>query len=245
VGKIRAFSDDCLLDSGRVPFVWLTGVSVSDSLDYLGRFVTAKDAESESDSSDSDEKLTGQALDAIAMHAGPEADRLLEKFVARGQPSSVREQASFWIGQSRGRPGYEILKRFVGQNGDPDDEFRKKVLFALSQNPTPEATDTMISVAHGDSEPQVRGEAIFWLAQKAGDLVSRVISQAIDEDPDTEVKKKAVFALSQLPPDEGVPLLIGLAKKHRNPVVRKEAIFWLGQSGDPRALDFIEAVLKS
>src|SRR5678815_567757 len=44
VGKIRAFSDDCALDSGSVPFVWLTGVSVSDSLQYLGRFVTAKDS---------------------------------------------------------------------------------------------------------------------------------------------------------------------------------------------------------
>ena len=39
--------------------------------------------------------------------------------------------------------------------------------------------------------------------------------------------------------------LIELAKNHRNPAVRKEAIFWLGQSGDPRALDLIERILKS
>ena len=28
-----------------------------------------------------------------------------------------------------------------------------------------------------------------------------------------------------------------------NPVVRKQAIFWLGQSKDPRALDFLEEIL--
>jgi len=60
----------------------------------------------------------------------------------------------------------------------------------------------------------------------------------------SSVKKKAVFALSQLPRDEGVPLLIQVARSNRNPVVRKQAIFWLGQSNDPRALNFFEEVLR-
>ena len=58
------------------------------------------------------------------------------------------------------------------------------------------------------------------------------------------MKKKAVFALSQLPKDDGVPKLIEVAKTQRNPEVRKQAFFWLGQSHDPRALDYIESVLK-
>ena len=52
-----------------------------------------------------------------------------------------------------------------------------------------------------------------------------------------------MFALSQLPKDEGVPLLIQVAKNNKNPAVRKQAIFWLGQSQDPRALDFFAQVL--
>ena len=63
----------------------------------------------------------------------------------------------------------------------------------------------------------------------------------IDNDPDTDVKKRAVFALSQLPKDEGVPLLIKVAKTNQNPAVRKQAMFWLGQSKDPRALQFFAA----
>ena len=53
-----------------------------------------------------------------------------------------------------------------------------------------------------------------------------------------------MFALSQLPKDEGVPLLIDIARKNTNPVVRKQAIFWLGQSKDPRAIEFFAEILK-
>ena len=49
--------------------------------------------------------------------------------------------------------------------------------------------------------------------------------------------------LTQMPRNEGVPLLIEVARTNRNPEVRKQAIFWLGQSKDPRALDFIEKIL--
>jgi hypothetical protein len=39
-------------------------------------------------------------------------------------------------------------------------------------------------------------------------------------------------------------MLIQVAKTNRNPVVRKQAIFWLGQSHDPRALDYLEQILS-
>jgi HEAT repeat protein len=47
-----------------------------------------------------------------------------------------------------------------------------------------------------------------------------------------------------MPKDEGIPLLIEVARTNRNPEVRRKAVFWLGQSRDPRALDFIEEILK-
>jgi len=98
-------------------------------------------------------------------------------------------------------------------------------------------------MAHEDTSGHVRGQALFWLAQKAGKKASSTITGAIDNDPDTEVKKKAVFALSQMPKEDGVPKLIQVAEKNRNPEVRKQAMFWLGQSNDPRALEFFEKVL--
>ena len=52
------------------------------------------------------------------------------------------------------------------------------------------------------------------------------------------------FCKTQTPKDEGIPLLIEVARTSRNPEVRRKAVFWLGQSRDPRALAFIEDVLK-
>ena len=46
-----------------------------------------------------------------------------------------------------------------------------------------------------------------------------------------------------MPKDEGVPKLIEVAQSNRNAEVRKQAMFWLGQSNDPRALQFFEKVL--
>jgi HEAT repeat protein len=116
------------------------------------------------------------------------------------------------------------------------------VTFALSQSDVPEATDTLVVTARQDKDRDVRGQALFWLAQKAGRQAAEAITQAIENDPDTEVKKKAVFALSEM--DDGVPLLIQVARTNRNPAVREQAFFWLGQSEDPKALDFLAEVLK-
>jgi hypothetical protein len=106
------------------------------------------------------------------------------------------------------------------------------------------AAETMIRLARSAKTPGTRSDALFWLAQMAGTKAAAAITDRIEQDPDTEVKKKAVFALTQLPKDEGVPLLIKVARTNTNPAVRKQAMFWLGQSNDPRAIDFFAEILK-
>ena len=236
VGKVRAFSEDCALDAGGLPFLLLTGVSPRESLDVLGGLAGSLTG------GDRIEDQVGQVLAAIALHADPGADAILEKLAARGSPLELRKQAAFWLGNERGRRGFEILR---AATADPDTDFRQHLTFCLSQSPVPEALTTLIRMARHDPEGEVRGQALFWLAQKAGDRAAETIRDAIREDPEEEVKKKAVFALSQLNGDQAVTELIRVARTNRNPEVRKQAIFWLGQSGDPRALDFIEKILAN
>ena len=52
------------------------------------------------------------------------------------------------------------------------------------------------------------------------------------------------FDKKEMPKDEGIPMLITVARTHSNPAVRKQAMFWLGQSKDPRALEFFAEILK-
>jgi HEAT repeat protein len=236
VMRIRVASQDCTLDAGGLPFVWLTGVKPAESVALLETYVRAADFEAHGDHG-----LGHGALTAIALHADAGADRAFESFVKLDQPEGLQKQVAFWLGAARGKAGLLALQHMA--KTDPSSDVRAQVAFALSVSHESGAVEEMIRMAHDDTSSHVRGQALFWLAQKAGKKAVSAISGAIENDPDTDVKKKAVFALSQLPKDEGVPKLIEVAQTNRNPEVRKQAMFWLGQSNDPRALQFFEKVL--
>lgn len=117
-------------------------------------------------------------------------------------------------------------------------------LHAISMHRDPAAAQTLIKLARDSSNAHIRSKSLFWLASTAQrSIANEEIQRAIDKDPETEVKKQAVFALTRLPAGEGVPKLIELAQGNRNAEVRKQAMFWLGQSKDPRAIDFFEKIL--
>jgi HEAT repeat protein len=256
IGRVRVVSRGCGIDAGGRTLTWVDEVKPAESLALLSSLVTSGDEATakpldggrsaakplDGGRSAGRDKVADSALMAIAVHEGPAADDALERFIAPSQPERIRKKAAFWMGNMRGRRGYEALSRLV--RDDPSDKVREHGVFALSQSEVPEAVDAMIRVAQKDASTHVRGQALFWLGQKAGKKAVAAITGAIADDPETEVKKKAVFALSQLPKEEGVPMLIQVAKTNRNPEVRKQAMFWLGQSGDSRALAFFQEVLS-
>jgi len=235
VDRIRVFSEDCQLDAGGRPVRWLENVRPADSIALLESFASLQPER------DTKDRVTDGAITAIAMHGDPAADASLERLIGRTQPEAVRKKVTFWLGNSRGQRGFELLQRVL--RDDPSVEVRKGAIFGLTQSKVPQALDMLIATARTDAEPRLRSEALFWLGQKAGEKATAAIADRIDQDPDTEVKKKAVFALSQLPKDQGVPLLIKVARTNTNAEVRKQAMFWLGQSRDPRATDFFAEVL--
>ena len=235
VQRIRIFSPDCELDAGGRTIQWLDGVAGADSVKLLGTFVSKAALKSD--------KLTDAAISAIAMHKDEAADVALERLAAaKDNPEFVRKKVTFWMGNARGRRGFEAVKQIA--RDDPSEDVRKSAMFGLSQSSDEQSIPELVRFARQDASAKVRGEAIFWLAQKAGQRAAAEITSAIENDPDTDVKKRAVFALSQLPKDEGIPLLIKVAKTNQNPAVRKQAMFWLGQSKDPRALEFFAEVLS-
>jgi HEAT repeat protein len=101
--------------------------------------------------------------------------------------------------------------------------------------------------------PKVRTQAQFWLAQMAGkngagelsnSRIVQTLGDAAKNDPETGIRKSAVFAISRLPAEQAVPELIQVASTTKDATTRKEAIFWLGQSKDPRALEYLVKVVK-
>src|SRR5690349_22838294 len=96
-----------------------------------------------------------------------------------------------------------------------------------------------------------RSSAALWLSRFAGAKLSgrtNDLSAPDDDEPvsdDSQARTSAVFALSQLRNHEGVPPLLQVAQTNPDARVRRQALFWLGQSGDPRALDLFERILAS
>jgi HEAT repeat protein len=128
---------------------------------------------------------------------------------------------------------------------DPSPKVREQVIFAIAQSERPAAMEAVIDAARNHNDTHIRSRALFWIARKAaGKQAQEVIGNAVLHDPDRAVREQAVFALKQLPENRGVPLPIDVAKTNSDPSIRKKAMFWLGQSKDPRALDFFAQVLK-
>ncbi len=233
VDKIRNFSIDCNIDAGGLPFYWLTGVNPAQSIALL-----------EAQTSSATRRIVDGAISSIALHRDPAADAALDRLTATSQPEETRRQAAFWLGNARGRHGYESLLRIL--KDDPSDRVREHAVFALTESKETGAIPEIVRIARDDQSSRVRGQALFWLAQKATRQISEdAIRNAIDHDPETEVKKKALFALTQMRNGDGVPILIEVAKTNHNAAVRKQAMFWLGQSKDPRAVKFFEGLLET
>jgi hypothetical protein len=121
----------------------------------------------------------------------------------------------------------------------------KKAIFPATIADSADIWPRLIKVARNPDLPrESRTQSVFWLGQAAGDAATANLSSLVlDNSVDREVREQAVFALSQRPRDEGVPALIAVAKTNKDPEIRKKALFWLGQSGDPRALDLFEQLL--
>jgi len=221
VDRIRVFSESCPLDAGGRRVFWLTGVSAAASLDWLSTFTAA-----------SDERASA-AIAAIALHRDRRADAVLERLIRADQPAKVRERAAFWMGSTRGRPGFETLRHLL--ETDPADGFRRRAVFALSRSHEPEVVDTLIAIGRTDASPRVRGEALFWLADTRDTRVGPALLAALATDPDDGVQKRAVMALSRMPDDEGVSHLLEAARNGRTARIRGEALFWLAQKAGARA----------
>ncbi|HVW12111.1 MAG TPA: HEAT repeat domain-containing protein [Bryobacteraceae bacterium] len=229
VGELMRSSPDCRLDAGGLPFYWLTNVSAAESIAWLRSQI----GPSRNDS----------PVMIIGLHRDPAADQALDALTAGNQPIETRKRAALALGTLRGAHGVARLKQMLAGETSPD--VRERVVLALSESKDPEAMPLVIDAARSDKDARVRGQALMWLAQRAAAQVSReAIRNAISNDPELSVKERAINALSQMPNGEGVPTLIEVAKSNKDPNLRKRAMQQLGQSKDPRALDFFAQVLK-
>jgi HEAT repeat protein len=232
VMKLHVESPERQLDAGGLRFVWLNGVEADDSVRVLTDLARRVDAR----------HLRDSAVFAISVHQTNAATTALVGLAASGNDLGLREKAAFWLANQRGKEGLAAIQRFAREDSDP--KFREKLTFDLTLSKEPAALDELIRMAHEDTSPRVRKQAQFWMANKGGKRVTDDLRAIATNDQNEQIRKSAVFALSRLPGDEAATQLIAVADSSKDPAVRRQAIFWLGQSNDPRALEYLTKILK-
>jgi HEAT repeat protein len=166
--------------------------------------------------------------------------RLVE--IARNDPSfELRRQAVSSLGQ-RGEGAVDDLLRLY--DSETRREVRGSILRSLNQIKSTRVEDKLLEVARADNDLELRREAIRALGERVSQRTLKFLTDTAEAvDGNTDVQLSAVRAISQRPKDESVPVLIRIARTHPNPAVRRQAIRSLGDSGDPRAVEFFREVL--
>ena len=172
--------------------------------------------------------------------------------IADGKPIALRT----YVG-GRWRPGTEItdlgtvpvkdaVDYLLDNLARADGKVAGEAIFPATIADSAVVWPRLLTLAKDDSRSKnVRNQAVFWVSQAAGEKATAGLVEVVgDAAAEQDVRIQAVFALSQRPKDEGIPALIEIAKNNKDPKIRKQSIFWLGQSGDPRAIAYFEAILN-
>jgi HEAT repeat protein len=190
-----------------------------------------------------DDRLRDRALFGLSQQKSAAATRTLREFAERRDaPRSLRERAIFWLGQREGGADGAYLRELYGKLDDA--ALKERVLFSLSQASSAENQRFLLGVARNGSETAVlRGKAIFWLGQSDG-MPTSELGALYEQMDDRQVKEQLVFAISQRTNDpEAVDVLMRIASSDSDRRLRERAIFWLGQSKDPRAVQYIMSII--
>lgn len=192
-------------------------------------------------STDADNEVKRTVLHSLAETKQPKAQtRLLE--LARTEPNQELRKQAIHVLSERGPEVIDDLIKLYDTERAP--EVRRTVLHSLAEIKDNRVEDKLFAVARSDENVELRRHAIHLLGERAGKRSLDFLSAtAQSTDGNAEVQMQAVRAISERPTEEAVPLLIKIAKTHPNQMVRKQAIRSLGESGDPRAVEFFKEVL--
>ena len=134
-----------------------------------------------------------------------------------------------------------ILRKVLTRRDPCSRELRRKAVFLVSQQPTPESAELLLSTARDDPSHEVREQAVFWLSQVEDDRAVGMLDSIALHGSDDAVREKALFSLGQQQGHGGLAALRVFAQREDMPPdLRDKAVFWLGQSGGPGSVVFLK-----
>ena len=191
--------------------------------------------------SDTNVEVKRAALRSLAETKNPRAQaKLLE--VARSETNMEIRKSAIRLLSERGEAAVDDLLKLY--DSEQATDVKRTVLQSLSDIKSTRVEDKLFEVARSNDAVEVRRQAIRLLGERAGKRSFEFLSAtAQSTDGNAEVQVQAVRAIGERRSEESVPILIKIARTHPNQAVRKQAIRSLGESGDPRAVEYFREVL--
>ena len=160
----------------------------------------------------------------------------------RDDEESERAAALNALLQMDAEQAVPIIQKVLARRDACSVGLRRKAVFLLSQQRTPETADMIMRVARTDPDPEVREQAVFWLSQvrteRAIDLLVEILGGS-----DAALQDKAVFALSEQRSPRALKAIRDLAERETATVaIREQAIFWLGQRRSADNAEFLRSL---
>ncbi len=199
--------------------------------------------------SDRERDVRRAVLHALKEIGTPRAQGKILEVARTGNDADMRRHAIHMLAEVEGEAMLgELLKLY---DAEQSNDVRRQLLHVFSEMKSTRAEDKLFEVARGaggagGANADLRRHAIHMIGERAGKRSLDLLRETVESSSaETQVQMQAVHAISERPADEAVPLLIKVARTHPNQQVRRRALHVLGESGDPRALDFFREVLKS
>ena len=239
VERLRSIGDDCPVDAGGRNVYWLDAVTPAESLRYLSAL--AQSGPTDRTLYESDRNLVSSAVSAIAYHRDAGADPILDRIAADHRDSDIRHQAASRLARYRGAHGVAAIAQLISTAREVNERRSLTSYLGSSQDPSVVAALRRLTT---DGDKDVRSEAIYYYILRAGAQAVPDALKTFASDKDENVRKRAVSAIGRLPADVAIPNLLQLARTSTDPVVRKQAVSALSQSKDPRAVAYLEELIK-
>lgn len=185
-------------------------------------------------------------LHALKEIETPRAQAKILEVARTGNHPDLRRHAIHMLAEVEGEAMVgEMIKLY---DSEQSNDVRRQLLHSFSEMKSAQAEDKLFAVARGGggANEQLRRQAIHMIGERAGKRSLDLLRETVESSStETQVQVQAVHAISERPAEESVPLLIKIARTHQNQQVRRRAMQVLGESGDPRALEFFREVLRS
>jgi TolA-binding protein len=217
--------------------VWWMGQSGSDlAVPLLDSVLFSSSTDEE------DRKRASHALSQLANRNDRARQSLRRAAEDEKLPEDLRADVIFWLGQG-GLMDVEYFKALFAKTRSR--EMREKIMFAVGQRRSTEASSWLLSVARDKTvDVETRKNALFSASQQNGlnlEALSAIYDQSKGED---EIQDHVVWLMSQRREPAVVDKLIDIAKNDPNLERRKNAMFWLGQKkNDPRVSAFFRDLI--